>query len=129
MNAVSLVGRLTREPDLRFAPTTGKAIARFSLAVNRPGKDKGTDFINCVAFGKSAETIATYIQKGRQVAISGTIRTGSYEKDGQKYYNTDIWVSGFTFIGNNSSNDNTPTAGGFNDNGMEEVPDDGDIPF
>lgn len=128
MNTVSLVGRLTREPELRFAPTTGKAVVRLSLAVNRPGKDKGTDFINCIAFGKTAETIATYIPKGRQVAITGTIRTGSYEKDGQKYYTTDIWVSGFTFVGN-SNNDNTTPVNSFDNGEITELPDDGDIPF
>lgn len=131
MNQVALVGRLSKDPDLKFVPTTGKAVARFNLAVSRPGKDKGADFINCVAFGKTAETIATYIAKGRQVAITGVIRTGSYDnKEGNKVYTTEIWVSGFTFVGN--SNSASTPGQGFNDggfgDGMTESYD-GDIPY
>lgn len=127
MNKVILIGRCTKDPDLKFAPTSGKAIARFTLAVNRPyDKDKKADFINCVAFGKTAETIANYITKGRQIAITGSIRTGSYDgNDGVKRYTTDIWVDSFEFIGNsNGKVDNNQD----NEFG-QAVQDDGDSPF
>ena len=102
MNKVVLIGRLTKDPDLKFAAGTGTAITNFTLAVNRP-KDKNgevkADFINCVAFGKTAETIAQYLTKGRQLAVFGNIRTGSYEaQDGTKRYTTDVYVEGFDFI-------------------------------
>ena len=136
MNKVVLIGRTTKSPELRYAPGTGTAVCRFTLAVNRPYKKDETDFINCVAFGKIAETIAQYVLKGRQVAITGSIRTGSYENNaGNKIYTTDVVLDGFEFIGN--SNNNQGNSGAWNqseDNsemgfgGMTPV-DDGDMPF
>ena len=107
MNKVILIGRLTKDPELRFAAGSGTAVSRFSIAVNRPFKKDETDFINCVAFGKTAETISQYLTKGRQIAISGSIRTGSYDApDGTKRYTTDVAVDGFEFIGSNDRNSN-----------------------
>ena len=104
MNKVVLIGRTTKSPELRYAPGTGTAVCRFTLAVNRPYKKDETDFINCVAFGKIAETIAQYVLKGRQVAITGSIRTGSYENNaGDKIYTTDVVLDGFEFIGNSGN--------------------------
>lgn len=128
MNKVVLIGRTTKSPELRYAPGTGTAVCRFTLAVNRPYKKDETDFINCVAFGKIAETIAQYVLKGRQVAITGSIRTGSYENNaGDKIYTTDVVLDGFEFIGNSS---NTTLRENQNSefDGMEPV-DDGDSPF
>lgn len=130
MNKVILIGRLTKDPDVSFMPTNGKAVVRFSLAVTRAYKKDEADFINCKAFGKTAETIANYITKGRQIALVGSIRTGSYEdKDGSKKYTTEVWVESFNFIGNNKSDsENT----GYNQNafGEDMIPvDDGDAPF
>ena len=68
MNKVVLVGRLTKDPELRFAAGSGSAVCRFTVAVNRPFKKDETDFIGCVAFGKTAETIAQYLTKGREIA-------------------------------------------------------------
>lgn len=135
MNKVVLIGRITKSPELRYAPGTGTAVCRFTLAVNRPYKKDETDFINCVAFGKIAETIAQYVLKGRQVAITGSIRTGSYENNaGNKIYTTDVVLDGFEFIGN--SNNNQGNSGGWNQSedtgmgfGVEEPIDDGNIPF
>ena len=79
MNKVVLIGRLTRDPELRFAAGSGTAVSRFTVAVNRQFKRDETDFINCVAFGKTAETISQYLSKGRQIALTGSIRTGSYD--------------------------------------------------
>lgn len=134
MNKVILIGRLTKDPELNFAAGSGTAVTRFSLAVTRPFKKDETDFINCVAFGKTAETIAQYITKGRQLAVTGSIRTGSYNaKDGSKRYTTDVVVESFEFIGNNSGNKNNENGqennfGGNFEEDMTPV-DDGDMPF
>ena len=95
MNKVILMGRLTRDPDVRYSqgenPT---AIARYSLAVDRRfnrGDDNNTDFINIVAFGKAGEFAEKYLHKGTKVLVTGRIQTGSYtNKDGQKVYTTDV---------------------------------------
>jgi len=135
MNKVVLIGRTTKSPELRYAPGTGTAVCRFTLAVNRPYKKDETDFINCVAFVKIAETIAQYVLKGRQVAITGSIRTGSYENNaGNKIYTTDVVLDGFEFIGN--SNNNQGNSGAWNQSedtgmgfGVEEPIDEGNMPF
>lgn len=107
MNKVVLVGRLTKDPQLTFTAGSGKAVSKFTLAITRKFNKEETDFINCVAFGKTAETIANYLTKGRQVAIEGSIRTGSYEtQDGTKRYTTDVAVESFEFIGSNGGRDN-----------------------
>lgn len=145
MNKVILIGRLTKDPDLRFAAGSGKAVTRFTMAVNRPMKRDEADFINCIAFGKTGETIAQYLTKGRQLAITGNIRTGSYEKDGQMRYTTDVIVDTFEFISGDNGGGRSASAfdGGnqsssafdsFNSapNPMSDdmMPiDDGDIPF
>ena len=143
MNKVILIGRLTRDPELNFASGSGTAVTRFSLAVTRPFKKEETDFINCIAFGKTGETIAQYLTKGRQLAITGSIRTGSYDaKDGTKRYTTDVVVDSFEFIGSNGgagkdqnsnngfgSSDTGSNFSGMNfDEDMTPV-DDGDMPF
>lgn len=102
--------------------------------MKRPFKKDETDFINCIAFGKTGETIAQYLTKGRQLAVIGSIRTGSYDaKDGTKRYTTDIVVDSFEFIGqgNNNKNNNTNqnNFGGMDfEEDMTPV-DDGDMPF
>lgn len=135
MNKVVLIGRTTKSPELRYAPGTGTAVCRFTLAVNRPFKKDETDFINCVAFGKIGETIAQYVLKGRQVAVTGSIRTGSYENNsGEKRYTTDVVLDGFEFIGNSN---NAGNSGEYNpqvsnsDMGFGDMTpiDDGDAPF
>lgn len=95
MNHVYLMGRLTKDPDVRHGET---AVARYTLAVDRRGKDKGTDFIPCVTFGKGAEFAAKYLHKGTKIAASGRIQTGSYEnKEGKKVYTTDVVVEEHEF--------------------------------
>ena len=137
MNKWVGIGRLTRDPELNFAAGTGTAVTRFTLAVTRPFKKDETDFINCIAFNKRAEAIAQYLTKGRQLAVTGSIRTGSYDaKDGTKRYTTDIVVDSFEFIGSSKSNDNQgsnsfnqDSFGGMNfEEDMMPV-DDGDMPF
>ena len=138
MNKVILIGRLTKDPDLRFGQGSGKAIVRFTLAVNRTMKKDEADFINCIAFGKTGETIAQYLTKGKQLAITGGIRTGSYDaKDGTKRYTTDVIVESFEFINdgkrnevNNGQADRFDTANSqFNDSYEDMMPIDDDIPF
>ena len=138
MNKAILIGRLTKDPELRYAAGSGTAVCRFTLAVSRQFKKDETDFINCIAFNKQGEAIAQYVTKGRQLAITGSIRTGSYDaQDGTKRYTTDVVVESFEFIGNsNNGNSNTnnqnndywnmTTDNGF---GVEEPIDDGDMPF
>ena len=135
MNKVILIGRLTKDPELNFAAGTGTAVTRFTLAVTRPFKKDETDFINCIAFGKTGETIAQYLTKGRQLAVTGRIQTGSYDaKDGTKRYTTDIVVDSFEFIGNGNGNSNNQgnTSNSFSGMNFEDemTPvDDGDMPF
>lgn len=104
MNIVSLVGRLTRDPEVKY--TSGDkqiAVARFTVACNRKYKKEGeqeADFISCVAFGKVSEFIERYFQKGNAIGINGYIQTGSYtNKDGQKVYTTDVLVESVEFVG------------------------------
>ena len=88
-----LMGRLTRDPDISTSQN-GTQIARYTIAIDRIGKDQGADFISCVAFNKSAEFADKYLKKGTKIAIEGAIRTGSYtNKDGQKVYTTDVIVN------------------------------------
>lgn len=133
MNKAVLIGRLTKDPELRYAQGNGTAVCKFTLAVQRPFKKDETDFINCVSFGKAAEAINQYMTKGRQLAVTGSIRTGSYDaQDGSKRYTTDIAVDGFEFVGSgqgNSNNQQGNTSNNNNDFGYETPIDDGDMPF
>lgn len=113
------MGRLTRDPELRYTANTQMANARFVVAVNRMlSKEKKqeaenngyptADFISCVAWGKTAENIGNYFKKGQRIAVSGHIQTGSYEnQQGQRIYTTDVVVDSFDFIESNSSSTNT----------------------
>ena len=96
MNNVSLVGRLVRDPEVRYGQNESVSVAKFSLAVERKWKRDGeptVDFINCTVFGKSAEFTEKYFRKGMRVAITGRIQTGSYKnKDGQTVFATEIIV-------------------------------------
>ena len=110
MNNVSLMGRLTKDPEVRYSANTQFANARFSVAVDRKlSKEKRmeaennnqptADFINCVAFGRTAEVIGQYFHKGNKIAITGHIQTGSYEnQQGQRIYTTDVIVDQFDFV-------------------------------
>ena len=102
MNKVFLVGRLTRDPELRYT-SSNLATMRCAIAVDRQyardGEERGADFINIVAFGNRAETMSKYLTKGSQIAIDGRIQTGSYDgQDGKKVYTTDVVVENFQFL-------------------------------
>lgn len=98
MNKTVLIGRTTKDIECKYTPKTQKAFARFTLAVNRMRKEDGADFISCIAWGKTAEIMEKYVKKGHMVGISGRIQTGSYEKDGHKFYTTDIVVEDMEFL-------------------------------
>ena len=107
MNKVFLVGRLTRDPELRYT-SSNLANMRCSIAVDRTyqreGEERGTDFINIVAFGNRAETMKKYLTKGSQIAVDGRIQTGSYDgQDGKKVYTTDVIVENFQFLDSKGS--------------------------
>lgn len=135
MNKVILMGRLTRDPEIRYSQgNQSTAIARYTLAVDRRFKREGepnADFINCIAFGKLGEFAERYLQKGTKIAIIGRIQTGSYtNKDGVKVYTTDVVVEEQEFAesknGSNNSAPKTNTGDGF-----MNIPDgiDEELPF
>lgn len=134
MNKVILIGRLVAEPELR-STNTGKTVANYRLAVDRPFKQDGqptSDFLNCVAWGKNAEFAGTYLHKGMKIAVEGRIQTRSYEKDGVKHYATDTIVDRHEFCeskerGGISANVEEPQ-GEANEYGFKELTAD-DIPF
>lgn len=101
MNKVQLIGRLVRDPEVRQGGTNNDvSIARYTLAVDRRFKRDGNqnaDFINCVCFGKSAQFVEKYLRKGTKIAVVGSLRTGSYEKDGRKVFTTDVVVDEHEF--------------------------------
>ena len=118
MNNVQLVGRFTRDPDIRYT-NGGSSIARFSLAVSRIYKQENgpeADFISCVAFVKTAEFIEKYFRKGQRIGLTGRIQTGNYTKeDGTKVYTTDVIAERVEFVENRSDHgDGVPSgnAGG-----------------
>ena len=129
MNKVILIGRLTKDPELRYAAGSGTAVCRFTVAINRQFKKDETDFINCKAFAKTAEILAQYVFKGQQLSVTGHIQTGKYKnKDGKDVYTTEVIVDSFDFV----SQGNKEQAK--KDNSLErleeiEVLDEGEIPF
>lgn len=124
MNKVILIGRIVRDPEVRVA-NEGNYIARYTLAVDRRFKRDGeqsADFINCVAFGKSAEFVDKYLRKGIKIAITGRIQTGSYKnKDGQTVYTTDVVVEEQEFCESKSTQSNEPQQQ--NNDGWLNIPD------
>ena len=116
MNKVILMGRLTRDPEVRYSQgEQATAIARYTIAVDRrfrrDGDQQTADFIGCVAFGRLGEFAEKYLRKGTKVLVTGRIQTGSYTKqDGQKVYTTDVVVEECEFAESKGSGDN---AGGF----------------
>ena len=115
MNKVILMGRLTRDPEVRYSQGENQtAIARYSLAVNRRFNREGdpeADFINCVAFGKQAEFAEKYLKKGTKMTITGRIQTGSYtNKDGVKVYTTDVIVEEQEFAESKAAAENHAAA-------------------
>ena len=111
MNSVQLIGRLTDNIDLRYT-STGMAVGSFNLAVDRDFKNQNgereTDFIRCQIWRKSAESLADFTRKGSRIGVQGRIQTGSYEKNGQKIFTTDIVVEKFDLLESKNSQNNEP---------------------
>ena len=109
MNKVMLMGRLTRDAEIRHSHDI--TVAKFTLAVDRRGKDKEADFISCTAFGKTAEFVEKYIKKGTKIALEGRWQTGSYtNKEGVKVYTNDCIVEQIEFAESKKSDDQTAPA-------------------
>lgn len=119
MNNVTLIGRLTKDVELRYTQAQEPmAIAKFTIAVDRKNKkdEQSADFINCIAFKKTAEFIEKYFTKGMKIAIQGHIQTGSYEgKDGKKVYTTEVAVDNCEFV---EKKEAAPS----NNGGWEKIP-------
>ena len=141
MNKVMLMGRLTRDPDVRYTPGDKPiAVARWTLAVDRRFKTNGNneaDFVSCVAFGKAAEFAEKYYRQGTKIAIVGRIQTGSYtNRDGQKVYTTDVVIEEQEFAeskkeGQQAGSQQTPSPAPVDENGFMNIPDgiDEELPF
>ena len=122
MNKVILIGRLTKDPEVRTSGET--LIARYTLAVDRrvAKGEKATDFISCVAFTRKAEFAEKYLHKGSKIAITGRIQTGSYtNREGQKIYTTDVVVEDNEFVEKKQSETQQSD--------FEDIPDDEELPF
>lgn len=133
MNNVVLIGRLTRDPEVRYIPESQIAVSTFTIAIDRGGKDKGADFPRITCFGKTAELVERFIGKGRLVGIQGRIQTGSYKnKEGQTVYTTDVVADRVEFLDRGekqeSKSDGIPEGFELDDRpGFDELGD--DVPF
>lgn len=136
MNKVILMGRLTRDAEIRYSEKdNSKAIARYTLAVDRrykrDGDEQTADFISCVAFGRIAEFLERFGQRGIKFVIEGRIQTGSYKnKDGQTVYTTTVFTENIEFAESKRS-ENEAGAGSVDESGFMNIPDgiDEDVPF
>ena len=138
MNKVMLIGRLTKDPEVRYSQgEEQKAVARYTLAIDRRVKSadgtRQADFIPCVAFGKAAEFAEKYLKKGMKMAITGRIQTGSYtNKEGQKIYTTDVIIEEQEFAeSKKASGQQAETGTGQQDDGFMSIPDgiEEELPF
>ncbi|MEA4987403.1 MAG: single-stranded DNA-binding protein [Anaerovorax sp.] len=142
MNSVVLIGRLTRDPEIRYIPESQNAVATFTIAIDRPvraGGEKKTDFPRITVFGKQAENCERFLKKGRLVGVQGRLQTGSYKtQSGETRYTTDVVADRVEFLewgdksgsaGGTGFERETP-AGGFGvPEGFQALDDDDDIPF
>jgi single-strand DNA-binding protein len=133
MNRVVLIGRLTKNPELRFTPGTGLAVSTFTIAVDRRTNKEGkkeTDFIPIVAWGKQGENVANYMSKGKLIGISGRIQTRNYEgKDGIKRYVTEIVADEVQFLERSDNSNTTPNNNNYDDGWNDPVDDSEEVPF
>jgi len=131
MNKVILVGRLTRDPDVRYSSgDNAMAVARYTLAVDRRGRrnsgsdEQTADFINCVAFGRDGEFAEKYLRKGNRILVEGRIQTGSYtNKEGQRVYTTDVVVERHEFVESRGSQESSPYVSASSAQPQEEIND------
>jgi len=133
MNSVSLIGRLTKDPEVKYGAESQLAVARFSIAINKGkdknGKEKGADYPNIVCFGKTAELVEKFVVKGRLVGVTGRIQTGKYEKDGRTTYTTEVLADRVDFLDwGDDKKDDVPDVPADVPEGFGVLTDD-DIPF
>jgi len=142
LNKIHLVGRLTKDPVLTFTPGTGTPVTKFTLAVERPqfdkSKPKEADFINCTCFGKRAEAIANYVQKGHLFGISGRLQISKYvdKKSNENRWSTDVMVDDFEFFPNKAegtapaqNNSKPPQQNDPYGGDLTPIDEEGEIPF
>ncbi len=142
MNSVQLIGRLVRDPEVRYSNgEQAIAITRFTVAVDRRIKSKGedtADFVLCIAFGRVGEVVERYFKQGQRIALNGRIQTGSYtNKDGQKVYTTNVIAENIEFVENKNNNssynvNDKPEPSQANSDGFMSIPDgleDEGLPF
>jgi len=126
-NKAILMGRLAKDPEF-IQVSSDKNIAKFTLAVDRKyqkqGEDKQTDFLNIISFGKTAEFVKKYFVKGQLALVSGSIQTRSWEKDGEKYYSTDIIAEEVNFAGSKNNSEKQPTEKSVSDKPFKPIEDD-----
>lgn len=133
MNSVVLIGRLTKDPELRYIPNSELAVATFTVALDRPvskGKEKQTDFPRVTAFGKTAEACEKFTEKGKMIGIQGRIQTGSYKnKDGTTVYTTDVVADRVEFLEwKDKGEEKAQVEDSYVPDGFQSLDDD-DIPF
>ena len=143
MNKVELIGRLTKDPELRYTQTNNVPVASFTLAVNRrfvkEGEERQADFINIIAWSKTAEFCSNYFKKGQQVAIVGRIQTRNWDDEqGQKHYVTEV-IAEEVFFADSKKENTTTTTSPFDNSDFNTTPnsnnnvgytvDDNDLPF
>lgn len=134
MNSVNLIGRLTKDPEVRYISETGMAVATFTVAINRPvkqGQEKKTDYPRVTVFGRQAENCERYLDKGRLVGIQGRIQTGSYKgRDGKIVYTTDVIAERVEFLdfGDKAAQNDAQSVSEGVPEGFRAVSDE-DIPF
>lgn len=131
MNEFFMLGRLTKDPEMRTT-TTGTSVCNFSVAVDRNFKREGepeADFFNCTAFGKRAEVIGKYFQKGKPIQLRTEVRNNNYEKDGVKHYGFSFIVNDFSFVPNDKTANNNPNNQDYVPDGFTVMDDDEDVPF
>lgn len=133
MNKVVLIGRLTKEPELKFTPGKGTAVCTLTLAIDRRVANKDgqreADFIPIIVWGKQAEAVANYSGKGKMIGVAGRIQTRSYDnKEGRKVFVTEVISEDVQILEWANSRSNSSSSNSYDD-AMEEVEDSGDIPF
>ena len=124
MNKVFLIGRLSRDPELRHT-TSGMAVCQINVAISRPvsqGSEPQTDFINVVVWNKQAENVARYLSKGRQIAVEGRIQTRNYDNnEGKRTYVTEVIASNVEFLGSANENRGNNNASQFDANPFDTM--------
>lgn len=135
MNKVILMGRIVRDPEVRYGGANNTAVAKYTLAIDRKFKKEGdpqADFINCIAFGKLGEFAEKYLHKGVKIAVTGRIQTGSYtNKDGQKVYTTDVVIEEQEFCESKAQSNSQPQPAQSNNDDFMSIPDgiEDELPF